>query len=107
MADSLRDSGLDIIKEYIPDSPFYNPEDEPGQYNIPYVPDSPVYKPTSPEYTPSAITSIPGLVEPEEVPTSSFLIHQHHPHQMVMFPWMFHPVDQPSFILHLCIQLQM
>ena len=60
MADVLRDSGLDLIREYIPDSPVYNPEDEPGQYNIPYVPPSPVYHPPSPEYTPSAIT-IPGL----------------------------------------------
>ena len=60
MADALRDSGLDLIREYIPDSPVYNPEDEPGQYNIPYVPPSPVYHPPSPEYTPSAIT-IPGL----------------------------------------------
>ena len=57
----LRDCGLDLIKEYIPDSPVYNPEDEPGQYNIPYVPHSPVYQPPSPEYTPSAITKIPGL----------------------------------------------
>ena len=61
MADALRDSGLDLIREYIPDSPVYNPEDEPGQYNIPYVPLSPVYYPPSPEYTPSAITTIPGL----------------------------------------------
>ena len=34
----LRASGLDLIREYIPDSPEYNSEDEPGQYNIPYVP---------------------------------------------------------------------
>ena len=27
----LRTSGLDLIREYIPDSPEYNPEDEPGQ----------------------------------------------------------------------------
>ena len=56
MADSLRDSGLDLIREYIPDSPVYTPEDEPSQYNIPYVPPSPVYptpvyNPPSPEYT--------------------------------------------------------
>ena len=57
MADALRD----LIREYIPDSPVYNPEDEPGQYNIPYVPPSPVYYLPSPEYTPSAITTIPGL----------------------------------------------
>ena len=61
MADALRDSGLDLIREYIPDSPVYNPEDEPSQYNIPNVPPSPVYYPPSPEYTPSAITTIPGL----------------------------------------------
>ena len=61
MADALRDSGLDLIREYIPDSPIYNPEDEPGQYNKPYVPPSPVYQPPLPEYTPSAITKIPGL----------------------------------------------
>ena len=45
MTDALRESGLDLIKEYIPDSPVYNPEDEPGQYNLPYVPHSPVYRP--------------------------------------------------------------
>ena len=56
MADSLRDSGLDLIREYIPNSPVYTPEDETSQYNIPYVPSSPVY-PTpvynspTPEYT--------------------------------------------------------
>ena len=66
MADLLRDSGLDLIREYIPDSPVYNPEDEPSQYNIPYVPPSPVYptpvyNPPSPEYTPSAISTVPEL----------------------------------------------
>ena len=61
MADALRDSGLDLIREYIPDSPVYNPEDVPGQYTIPHVPQSPVYQPSSPEYTPSAITKILGL----------------------------------------------
>ena len=66
MADALRDSGLNLIREYIPDSPVYNPEDEPGQYNIPYVPPSPVYPSPvyyqpSPEYTPSAITTVPEL----------------------------------------------
>ena len=66
MADSLRASGLDLIREYIPDSPVYNPEDKPCQYNIPYVPPShvyptPVYNPPSPEYTPSAITTVPEL----------------------------------------------
>ena len=66
MADSLRESGLDLIREYIPDSPVYTPEDEPSQYNIPHVPHSPVYptpvyNPPSPEYTPSAITTVPEL----------------------------------------------
>ena len=61
MADALRNFNLDLIREYIPDSPVYNPEDEPDQFNIPYVPHSPVYQPSSPEYTPSAITKIPGL----------------------------------------------
>ena len=47
-------------------SPVNNPEDEPSQYNIPYVPPSPVYptpvyNPPSPEYTPSAITTVPEL----------------------------------------------
>ena len=66
MADALRESGLHLIREYIPDSPVYNPEDEPGQYNLPYVPHSPVYRPPSPDYTPSAMTSVPELDEPEE-----------------------------------------
>ena len=66
MADALKESGMDLIREYIPDSPVYNPEDEPGQYNLPYVPHSPVYRPPSPDYTPSAITSVPELSEPEE-----------------------------------------
>ena len=61
MADALRESGFNLIREYIPDSPVYNLDYEPGQYNIPYVPHSPVYQPPSPEYTPSAITKIPGL----------------------------------------------
>ena len=66
MADALRESGLDLIREYIPDSPVYNPEDEPCQYNLPHVPHSPVYRPSSPDYTPSVITSVPELDEPEE-----------------------------------------
>ena len=57
----LRASGLDLIREYIPDSPEYNPEDEPGQYNIPYVPQS--QPPEVPDYQPSATTNVP---EPEE-----------------------------------------
>ena len=111
MADALRDSGLDLIREYIPDSPVYNSEDEPDQYNMPYVPQSPVYQPPSPEYTPSAITKIPGLdlleERNEEGVHIKFADPPASPHQMVMFPWMFHPVNQPSFKLHLCILLQM
>ena len=66
MADPMRDSGLDLIREYIPDSPVYTPEDEPSQYNIPYVPASPVYptpayNPPTPEYIPSLITEVPEL----------------------------------------------
>ena len=60
MADSLRDSGLDLIREYIPGSPVYTPEDEPSQYNIPYVPPSPVY-PTPVYNPPSAIITAPEL----------------------------------------------
>ena len=59
MVDPIRDSGLDLIREYIPDSPVYTPEDEPGQYNIPYVPASPEYP--TPEYTPSLTTEVPEL----------------------------------------------
>ena len=66
VADALRESGLDLIREYIPNSPVYNPEDEPGQYNLPYILHSPVYRPPSPDYTPSAITSVSELDEPEE-----------------------------------------
>ena len=66
MTDALRDSGLNLIRQYIPDSPVHNPEDEPNQYNNPHVPPSPVYYPPSPEYTPSAITTIPGLTLLEE-----------------------------------------
>ena len=66
MADSLRDSDLDLIREYIPDSPVYTPEDEPSQYDIPYVPASPVYptpvyNPPTPEYIPSLITAVPEV----------------------------------------------
>ena len=66
MADPLRDSGLDLIREYIPDSPVYTPEDEPSQYDLPYVPSSPVYptpvyNPPTPEYIPSLITAVPKL----------------------------------------------
>ena len=74
MTDALRDSGLDLIREYIPDSPVYNPEDEPGQYNIPYVHPSPVYYPPSSEYTPSAITTVPELALIEEKKEENFHI---------------------------------
>ena len=57
----LRASGLDLIREYIPDSSEYNPEDAPGQYNIPYVPQSQPLQ--VPNYQPSATTNVP---EPEE-----------------------------------------
>ena len=72
MADSLRDSGLNLIREYMPDSPVYTPEDEPSQYNIPYIPSSPVYptpeyNPSTPEYTPSFITTVPELNLVEEM----------------------------------------
>ena len=50
----------------IPDSPVYTPEDEPSQYDTPYVPSSPVYptpvyNPPTPEYIPSLITAVPEL----------------------------------------------
>ena len=66
MADPMRDSGLDLIREYIPNFPVYTPEDEPSQYDIPYVPASPVYptpayNPPTPEYIPSLITEVPEL----------------------------------------------
>ena len=103
MADALRESGLDLISEYIPDSPVYNPEDEPDQYNISYVRPSPVYHSPSPGYTPSAITTIPGLDLLKEQKEEDVHIKW----MMVMFSWMFHPVDHPSFKLHLYILLQM
>ena len=59
----LRASGLDLIREYIPDSPEHNPEDEPGQYNIPYLPQT--QPPEVPDYQPSAITNVPQLEEEE------------------------------------------
>ena len=66
MADPLRDSGLDLVREYIPDSPVYTPEDEPSQYDRPYGPSSPVYptpvyNPPTPDYIPSFITAVPEL----------------------------------------------
>ena len=59
----LRASGLDLIREYIPDSPEYHPEDEADQYNIPYVPQT--QPPEVPDYQPSAIINVPELEEEE------------------------------------------
>ena len=59
----LRASGLDLIREYIPDSPQYHPEDEADQYNIPYVPQT--QPPEVPDYQPSAIINVPELEEEE------------------------------------------
>ena len=59
----LRASGLDLIREYIPDSPEYHPEDEADQYNIPYVPQT--QPPEVPDYQPSAIVNVPELEEEE------------------------------------------
>ena len=57
----LRASGLDLIREYIPDSPEYHPEDRTDQYNIPYVPQT---QPSEvPDYQPSAIINVPELEE--------------------------------------------
>ena len=62
----LRASGLDLIREYIPDSPEYHPEDvTDDQYNIPYVPQT--QPPELPDYQPSAIVNVPELEEEEEV----------------------------------------
>ena len=68
MAGALKESGLNLIREYIPDSPIYNPEEEPGQYNLQYVPQSPANQPaiTLPEYIPSATVNVPELTEIEE-----------------------------------------
>ena len=59
----LRASGLDLIREYIPDSPEYHPEDETDQYNIPYVPQT--QPPEVPDYQPSAIINVSELEEEE------------------------------------------
>ena len=48
----LRASGLDLIREYIPDTPEFNPEDEADDL---------------PDYQPSAICDVPELEEEEEV----------------------------------------
>ena len=44
----LRASGLDLIREYIPDSPEFDPEDEADDL---------------PDYQPSAICDVPELEE--------------------------------------------
>ena len=59
----LRASGLDLIREYILDSPEYNPEDEADQYNKPYVPQIQPFD--VPDYQPSAIINVPELEEEE------------------------------------------
>ena len=59
----MRASGLDLIREYIPDSPEYNPKDVTDQYNIPYVPQT--QPPEVPDYQPSAITNVPEIEEEE------------------------------------------
>ena len=61
--EELRASRLDLIREYIPDSPEYHPEDETDQYNIPYVPQT--QPPEVPDYQPSAIINVPELEEEE------------------------------------------
>ena len=107
MADALRESGLDLIREYIPDSPVCNPEDEPDQYTLPYVPHSPVYKPPSPDYTPSAITSVPELDEPGKGAHIKFADPPASPPPNGDVSMDVSSVDQPNFILHLYIQHQM
>ena len=59
----LRASGLNLIREYIPDSPEYNPEDEADQYNKPYAPQ--IQPSDVPDYQPSAIINVPELEEEE------------------------------------------
>ena len=54
MTDLLNTSGLDMIREYIPESPVYNPANDPDMSGLPYTPSSPVYRPPSPiDHTPS------------------------------------------------------
>ena len=85
----LRASGLDLIREYIPDSPEYNPEDEPGQYNIPYVPQS--QPPEVPDYQPSATTNVPE--HEEEEAHVKFADPPASLHQQVMSSWTLHLVS--------------
>ena len=62
MADSLNTSGLDMIREYIPESPVYNPDNRPDLSGVPYTPSSLVYRTPSPvDSSPLAITSVPEL----------------------------------------------
>ena len=48
MAALLNTSGLDMIREYIPESPVHNPANDPDMSGLPYTPSSPVYRPPSP-----------------------------------------------------------
>ena len=67
MADSLNTSGLDMTRKYIPESPVYNPDNEPDLSGLPDTPSSHVYRPPSPvDYTPSAITSVPELDQSDQ-----------------------------------------
>ena len=67
MADLLSTSGLDMIREYIPETPVNNPDYELDLSGLPYIPSSPVYRPPSPvDYTPSAITSVPEPDQPDQ-----------------------------------------
>ena len=115
IADSLRDSDLALIREYIPDSPVYTPEDELSQYNIPYVLSSPVYptpvyNPPTPEYTPSAITTVPELdlidmkkeenihikfLDPPASPTPSGMPSESSQHQNVHIKFLDPPASPP------------
>ena len=48
MADLLNTSGLDMIREYIPESPVHNPDNECDLSGLPDTPSSPIYRPPSP-----------------------------------------------------------
>ena len=59
----LRESGLDLIREYLPDSPAFTPEDKEEEY-IPTTTNQ--YRPPTPVYTPTPITAAPGSVKDTE-----------------------------------------
>ena len=59
----LRESGLDLIREYIPDSPAYTPGEEEEEYT---PTSNNYYRPPTPVYTPSTITAAPDSVEDTE-----------------------------------------